>query len=709
MHFVAVALGCLVLGQVSGGSPPGGADQQPLAQPGLLPASQPAAPLARSLLRTTEPAAAAEKAPAAPHRLTPPRIVAQALVLPAGSSLSGQPLPLAAVLSTGQDRRQQLDAVHGYWRLAEAVADYHFCFEEKKQLGQLSPHGNEGAELRLARASAAAALQEAEVRAVAAQHELAALMSLAAAAAPPLPADRPHVGSYHTYFQQMFGSGPAPERMRLIDRSLPLRAAAIDAHSVALQAAEDSLSAAEEAQAGGQGPLAPLLASLAEHRRQQDEFMASVCRYNHDIADYALTVAGPLTDSEALVAMLIRSESAAVQAPVEAAPGSVVPASGSEAVAPPASGQPVAQEPTRAVPPPQRTNEDPHLQPPGTPWVPSSPEGKAPPLVPHSLLRHDDAAAPAPPPPAMRQSNRPISETPSVQQGGQSHFRGGDANGTADVTGAAKIGTVPAADASPALYAALVHAADADRVKQLTLALCWDRCLPAGTGRAMTLAECLRSVAAADRLGAIEAYGLARQQAAQYQALAEQGQWLDALAPLVLDEGAPAAAAMLQLRQARLSCRAAMIEAQLALTEAQFALAARTGRAAEALWPLPSSLPRTDPGPAAGDLRAAAVPDSWALRRWKTTLPLLAGGLQDRAAAVVQADAARAAATLGYPAGKVSLAEVLAAIQTQRSQTFAFLQTLTDANQALTGYTLALLPPDAPAEALAGALLPPQR
>ncbi|MGO8688850.1 MAG: hypothetical protein ACLQLG_04395 [Thermoguttaceae bacterium] len=679
MHLTAVALGCLLLGQM--------ADTVP---PSVPPAAKPAekAPSNGSLLSGT----VATAPGGAQHRLTPPRIVAQALTLPPGSSLSGQPLALLTVLSTGQDRRQQLELAHAYWRLAEAVADYCFCVEEKKQLEQLHPAGEEAAEWRLARASAAAALQEAEVRAVAAQHELAALMSLAPAAAPPLPADRPHVGSYHTYFKELFGAGPAPDRTRLIDRTLPLRTAAIDAHSVALQASEDSLAAALEAQAAGQGPLAPLLACLEEHRRQQGQFMASVCRYNHDIADYALAVAGPLTNNEALTAMLIRSNPAAIQTPVETPAGGVVPTSATE----PAREQPTAQEPTRAVRPPQRTDEDPHLQPPqaadanshlplpSTPWVPSSSEGKKEPtLVPHSLLRHDDPDTPTPAaqPPTTRQSNRPISDAETTKP----------------------------ASASAAAYAALVHVSDPQRAEQLTLALCGDRSLPAGAGQAMSLAECLRTVAAPNRLGVIEAYWLTRQRVAQYQALVEQGQWLDALTPLVLEQGTPAAAAMLQLRQSRLDCRAAQIEAQLALKEAQFTLATATGRAADALWPLPSSLPRADQGFASGDLRAAAIPESWALRRWKTTLPLLAGGLHNRAAAVVEADAARAAATLGYPSGKPSLADVLSTIEMQRSQTFTFLQTLADYNQAWAGYTLAVLPPDAPAEALAAALLPPQR
>ena len=274
--------------------------------------------------------------------------------------------------------------------------------------------------MALARASAAAAVQEAEVRAVAAQHELAGLMSLAPGT-PPLPADRPHVGTYHTYFAQLFGAGPAPDRTRLIDPALPLRAAAIDAHAVAIQASEDALAAAVEAQAGGQGPLAPVLASLDKHRRQQEQFMASVCRYNHDIADYALTVAGPLTTSEDVVAMLIRSQPPAVQpagvqtptaqTPVEKPSRGVVPTSGNEAITPPTPERP-----------PQRTDADPQLQPPTTPWVPSPPPEakKQPPLVPHSILRHDDrdAPAPVPVPPATRQSNRPIGDAQSAGQGG---------------------------------------------------------------------------------------------------------------------------------------------------------------------------------------------------------------------------------------------------------------------------------------------------
>ena len=199
----------------------------------------------------------------------------------------------------------------------------------------------------------------------------------------------------------------------------------------------------------------------------------------------------------------------------------------------------------------------------------------------------------------------------------------------------------------------------------------------------MGLAECLRPVEVAGRLAVIGAYWTARQRAAQYQALVEEGQWLDELTPAVLQDGSQAAVAMLQLRQARLAGAAAGIEAKAALMEAQFALAKAMGRASDPVWPLPSSLPRTDRVQPNVDVQAGLVAETWALRGWKTTLPLLGRGIETRAASVIETDAARAAATLGYQSGGSRSPRVLSAVERQTLETLAFLQTLTDYNQAL--------------------------
>ena len=286
--------------------------------------------------------------------------------------------------------------------------------------------------------------------------------------------------------------------------------------------------------------------------------MASVCRYNHDIADYALAVAAPGTGGEALAAMLIRSNREETRPPAAVDPGRVLPASATEPL--PAStqnrrvatgrrglcGRPNRQRRTRSCC--RRPLRGPH--------------------------RRRKART-------SRLWPRTASSGTTIRMPGSAADSAANVDADADAQEARNRSPTwnrpRPSRASPAVYSALVHASDAGRAKQLTLTLCWQRGLPAGTGQAMGLAECLRPVEAAGRLAVIGAYWTARQRAAQYQVLAQEGQWLDELTPAVLQDGSQAAVAMLQLRQARLAGAAAGIEAKAALMEAQFALAKAMG------------------------------------------------------------------------------------------------------------------------------------
>ena len=189
-----------------------------------------------------------------------------------------------------------------YWRLAQAVAEYHFCLDHSGRLGRIKPAGAEPASLRLARASAAAVLRQAELEATSAQCELARLMRLAPGAALPLPADPPHVGPYRTNFQELFAGRTPPEPAALMERLLPIRREAVDAQAAAVLAAEDVLAAAGEQPTSD---VAVITACSQELLRQQRAMMHTVCDYNRNIAEYGLTVAGPATSPQALVAMLI--------------------------------------------------------------------------------------------------------------------------------------------------------------------------------------------------------------------------------------------------------------------------------------------------------------------------------------------------------------------------------------------------------------------
>ncbi len=173
------------------------------------------------------------------------------------------------------------------------------------QLGRVQSRSGEETSLQAARAAATAMLREAELAAGSAQYELASLIQLPADAPLPLPADRPHVGAYRTNYQELFASRPAPDRARLIDRTLPIRRMGIDQRAIAIQAAQDALIAATEAYESRQGNLADVISSSGQLLHQQWTFMETVCRYNQDIAEYAMIVAAPGATPQVLVGFMI--------------------------------------------------------------------------------------------------------------------------------------------------------------------------------------------------------------------------------------------------------------------------------------------------------------------------------------------------------------------------------------------------------------------
>jgi hypothetical protein len=210
-------------------------------------------------------------------------------------------------LSKAFDRSQRLAITHAYWALTGAVAEYGYCFEELAELNQFQVRPEESPLLRTAKASAEAALRAAEVALVAKQYDLAELLGSPSSDPLPLPADLPHVGPYRTQFDQVASRQALPPRTRLVDRMLPIRRKAIDVWASATLASEDALQAVLDAYSQSATDLATVLEYRTQLGRRQRALIGSVCDYNHDIADYAMTVAGPEITGQALVAMLIKS------------------------------------------------------------------------------------------------------------------------------------------------------------------------------------------------------------------------------------------------------------------------------------------------------------------------------------------------------------------------------------------------------------------
>jgi len=379
---------------------------------------QVAAPPATAPLTPVEP-------PPSQPRAAP--IMADILTLRPGGSVAGQALSLATVLAPLADRRHQLDATHAYWRLVKAVAQHHLALDLQKQLQQVQARRGDELLLQIAGHAAAAAVREAQSEAVAAQHELASAAQLPATGSLPLPSDRPHTGAYRTQFQELFSMRPAPLRARTLDQTLPLRRQAIDARADAVEPASQAAAAAQAAYREGRGDIQRLLDCLGQLRIQREALVAAVCRYNDEIADYALTVAGPSITGPTLVGMLITPTRDTVQpVPVQDETRGRGSLPGGGAVGPkPTFAQPAppsSAEPAPVVQPAPAQTPVPTLT---TPPNPTSPGGAGPTADPNAGQSAPSTLAPTPAgpplvpgfsaPPPLPQFRSPGVPTPAGQ------------------------------------------------------------------------------------------------------------------------------------------------------------------------------------------------------------------------------------------------------------------------------------------------------
>jgi hypothetical protein len=256
------------------------------------------------------------------------------------------------------------------------------------------------------------------------------------------------------------------------------------------------------------------------------------------------------------------------------------------------------------------------------------------------------------------------------------------------------------------LYPALVQSEPAVKASQLATTLHWDRSLPADMGEPVSLEECLRNRSVVERGPILTAYWAARHRAAQCQAFAQQTELLENLSAMGIragrSGGVPTAP---RLRTLQLSTEAAMHESRAMLVEAQLELASRIGRESSPRWPLPTTVPHTGACLLKFDPRSPEFQGSRLVQRWVAVLPLEQKAIEDRAVAIVEADVARAALTSQYEAAAATLEDVLAAVGRQADQTLAFLRLLTEYNESIGQYALAVLPPATSSQELTASLV----
>ena len=157
---------------------------------------------------------------------------------------------------------------------------------------------------------------------------------------------------------------------------------------------------------------------------------------------------------------------------------------------------------------------------------------------------------------------------------------------------------------------------------------------------------------------------------------------------------------MLRLQAARLGLHAALLDSHADLLAAQAELTMAAGAPLDQPWLLPTTIPQAG--------RYRLPPKHTALGgagRWADSLPPLEASVQQRAAAVVFADAARAEATQGAAATPAGLSLALQRVYHQARASEAFLHTQTAYNLAIAEFALATLPQVATVDQLVARLV----
>jgi hypothetical protein len=577
---------------------------------------------------------------------TPPELVAKVMAQPTADAISGRPLTILQALSptAGRvDRLEQLKIVHAYWHLSEAAADYYLSRAYVKSLDALRSRSLGDIALRSAAAEAEAQVQESASAVARRQQELAELLRSPPGTPLPRPVDPPCVGAYDTKFKALFANRTPPDKARLDERILPLERQAIDQRAKATAYAED---AAREDYRSMQDAIACCRASF----EQQKAFFRLTRSYNCDIADYGLTVAPIGTDVQLLAGVLVGSAQQSSGSSSGSAGGSTGRSANGSAAgstsASPRQQQPQGQnEPTLA---PRRKTSGSTTVSPDKEW----------------------------------QTRKPG----DFQQGSSGDF-------------------LAAGGATTPLFATLAAAQPVAKARSLAAALQNNQSLPTGFGRPLRLGDCLQRNADGNRRAVIDAYWLVRQRAGEYLAIDQQSKWIVALKEMAFNQRQNNPTDMLRLRAEQMGTEAAATEARVALIEAQFALAVRIGEVAGEAWPLASTLPHVG----GYDLRLGAQPrnilESWPVRRLKETVPRLSQTALQRAAAVLEADAARADIIDKYRSGAATVSQAIDSVNSQTQQTVAFLKAVTEFNRAIGEYAVAVLPPNVSSDQLVGSLV----
>jgi hypothetical protein len=261
------------------------------------------------------------------------------------------------------------------------------------------------------------------------------------------------------------------------------------------------------------------------------------------------------------------------------------------------------------------------------------------------------------------------------------------------------------------MLGALESLSPARRAQELAGLLHSGAASPSDDASPATLSECLSAISDIDRRPLIAAYWQACESAAQRNVLDQYTAELDALSQVAVDQIAAdegkrpeLADAMLRLEARRLAAHSDLADAQLAHFNAAVKLTQLVRKGTSETIVQPVTQPHAGRYLLKLSAQPASVQKTPLVRKLAQTVPSLQLAVDERATAVVHADAAHARVAGDFVAGQTTLDAALRAGLRQQEATQAFLAGVTRYNLEIAHYVLTVLPPETPAATIGGAL-----
>lgn len=219
-------------------------------------------------------------------------------------------LSLAKAVGVARDAAHRKQIVKQYWTCFVTSADMQFAQQELQLLGTVSrPNSRlEQLLLRAATSSAAARLAETKLAYEKAATELYKLAPVFDDSESISFADLPWVGKYKTNTDGFVKTGMFNDKIRQVDTALPALRDLIYMRGAAVY---DNLSALQQSIEGVSNGLVKLDSVLRLHEETRDqriEFLKNVQKYNHAIADYAISVFPNAGNPEVVANMLVDTQ-----------------------------------------------------------------------------------------------------------------------------------------------------------------------------------------------------------------------------------------------------------------------------------------------------------------------------------------------------------------------------------------------------------------